>query len=360
MMSDASLSDLLARVETLEATISRLTAQPPSAARPADAESHAATPAEGGRRDRRDLLRLGSLALGAAAVGLAPRSAEAANGGPVLIGMTNEGTAATQLNMTEVNGTALIARGTAATGTSVGVIGDSFSPGPGSGGVFGTAHSATAFVIGVGGTSFSSDGVGVFGKAQSVTGGNVGVWGETRSADGFGVLGLNPGGHGVVGVTAGAGGAAVLGFDSGVADALAGFFLGSVLVTGDHTVLGTKSAAVPHPDGSHRLLYCLESPESWFEDFGKAQLHGGIADVVLDPEFTAVTNMDDYHVFVTPYDEHAALMVSERTPCGFRIVARDRTSGAQFSWRVVAKRKDVAAARLARVSIPPAPDMPSR
>jgi len=31
---------------------------------------------------------------------------------------------------------------------------------------------------------------------------------------------------------------------------------------------GPKSAAVPHPDGTLRRLYCVESPESWFEDFG--------------------------------------------------------------------------------------------
>jgi hypothetical protein len=32
-------------------------------------------------------------------------------------------------------------------------------------------------------------------------------------------------------------------------------------------------------DGSHRRLYCLESPESWFEDLGKGQLQGGQANV---------------------------------------------------------------------------------
>jgi hypothetical protein len=35
-------------------------------------------------------------------------------------------------------------------------------------------------------------------------------------------------------------------------------------------VSGTKSAAVPFPDGSQRALYCMESPELWFEDFGVA------------------------------------------------------------------------------------------
>ena len=33
-----------------------------------------------------------------------------------------------------------------------------------------------------------------------------------------------------------------------------------------------RSAAVPHPDGFHRRLYCIECPESWFEDFGEGTL----------------------------------------------------------------------------------------
>ena len=68
--------------------------------------------------------------------------------------------------------------------------------------------------------------------------------------------------------------------------------------------------------------------------------------------------MKDYHVFVTPYDEHAELMVGARTDCGFRITAKNDSSTVQFSWRVVAKRKDVSAERLAQVSIPVAPPSP--
>ena len=40
-------------------------------------------------------------------------------------------------------------------------------------------------------------------------------------------------------------------------------FDGPVLVNGNFTAIGgSKSAAVPHPDGTHRRLYCVESPES--------------------------------------------------------------------------------------------------
>ncbi|MDQ2784245.1 MAG: hypothetical protein M3Y58_04500, partial [Chloroflexota bacterium] len=47
----------------------------------------------------------------------------------------------------------------------------------------------------------------------------------------------------------------------------AGFFNGNLTV-----VNGNKNVAVPFPDGSHRLLYCVEAPEAWFEDFGTGTL----------------------------------------------------------------------------------------
>src|SRR5215207_3856366 len=80
--------------------------------------------------------------------------------------------------------------------------------------------------------------------------------------------------------------AAVVGATNGVAGAYAGAFYGPLVVSGNFTVVGgAKSAAVPHPDGSHRRLYCVESPESWFEDFGSAKLICGEAVVALDRDF---------------------------------------------------------------------------
>jgi hypothetical protein len=53
----------------------------------------------------------------------------------------------------------------------------------------------------------------------------------------------------------------------------AGYFTGRVFVNGPFTVVGgPKSAAVPHPDGSYRRMYCMEGTESWFEDVGRGQL----------------------------------------------------------------------------------------
>jgi hypothetical protein len=192
--------------------------------------------------------------------------------------------------------------------------------------------------------------------------------GPSPGAGGFGVYGISANGHGLVGATAAAGGAALLGASNGVVGAYAGVFYGPMVVTGSFTVFGAKSAAVPHPDGSHRRLYCLESPESWFEDFGKGQLECGRADVRIDPDFAAMVDLTDYHVFLTEYDTDALLRVHHRTAAGFAVEAdpdmatlkgkNESDLTGTFSWRVVAKRKDIKGERLAPVTIPPEPTLP--
>jgi hypothetical protein len=163
----------------------------------------------------------------------------------------------------------------------------------------------------------------------------------------------------LVGATAAAGGAAVVGATNGVAGAYAGAFYGPLIVSGNFTVVGgAKSAAVPHSDGSHRRLYCVESPESWFEDFGRATLVCGEALVTIDRDFAAVVDPADYHVFLTGYDGAADLSVYDRTPKGFRVRAKSGNGESTFSWRVVAKRKDIAAPRFETVEIPKEPTLP--
>jgi hypothetical protein len=51
--------------------------------------------------------------------------------------------------------------------------------------------------------------------------------------------------------------------------------------------------------------------------------------------------------------------VSEQSSSGFHIVAKDATSSGRFSWRIVAKRKDIAAPRFEAVTIPREPTLPS-
>ena len=193
--------------------------------------------------------------------------------------------------------------------------------------------------------------------------------GPGPGAGGFGVYGLSAKGHGLVGATAAPGGAAVVGASNGVVGAYAAAFYGSVIVSGDLTVVGgAKSAAVPHPDGTHRRLYCVESPESWFEDFGRGELACGRAEVTIDTDFAAVADTENYHVFVTAYDHDHQLHVTNRTPKGFTVQAdtamaalKGKTDGeltGAFGWRIVAKRKDIVGERLAEVTVPVEPTLP--
>jgi hypothetical protein len=228
--------------------------------------------------------------------------------------------------------------------------------------------SATSLSDGVGVQGESAGGYGVLGLIYNSNKNAVAMFGENQSTytggapgnGGFGLYGYSARGHGLVGATGTANAAAVVGATNGIAGAYAATFYGPVIVTGALTVLGPKSAAVPHPDGSRRLVYCVESPESWFEDFGTGQLDCGQAHVAIDPNFAAIANMDDYHVFVTVYDQHNDLMVSDRTPGGFRVRAKDDAGSAGFSWRIVAKRKDIVGERLATITVPSEPQLPPR
>jgi len=130
-------------------------------------------------------------------------------------------------------------------------------------------------------------------------------------------------------------------------------------------VNGPKNAAVPHPDGSHRLLYCLESPESWFEDFGEGKLANGRAEVKLDPDYAAVVHNDSYQVFLTEYGDFGGLYIANRGPASFEVRARGSAApNGAFGYRIVARRKDIPGPRLEKIKLPQPikelvkPDMP--
>jgi hypothetical protein len=227
-------------------------------------------------------------------------------------------------------------------------------------GVWGTGGQAG--VIGSG----SGSGVGI--QAYTQAGSGVGVRADSGSNDA--VVGSSSGARGVVGTTlsssgAGVHGVATSGGTSQVAvrgSSSAGFGLlasSTTGIAGNFTAIGAKSAAVAHPDGTHRLTYCMESPESWFEDFGRARLTGGHAEVPLDPDFAALVRTDDFHVFLTAEGETTGLYVADRSETGFQV--REQRGGSAevpFSYRVVARRRDVDTGRLPPVDLPEIPPEP--
>jgi hypothetical protein len=166
-----------------------------------------------------------------------------------------------------------------------------------------------------------------------------GVFGTSNQQ--AGVVGSSNGSYGVYGYSTNA--AAVVG-QAGPA-AYAGVFFGNVAINGDLTVGGSfnlKGCAVPFPDGTHRTLYCMESPEVWFEDFGAAKLERGRAIVKLDADFAKVIKRGDYKVFLTPEAECRGLSVRRKRAASFEVrELMGGKSSVAFSYRIVGRRRDV-------------------
>ena len=124
----------------------------------------------------------------------------------------------------------------------------------------------------------------------------------------------------------------------------AGYFDGNFTV-----VTGTKSAGVKMDNGEYRLLYCQESPENWFEDFGEGQLVNGKATIRMESLFLQTVNTKvKFHVFLTPHDEPITLAVTNRTPTSFEVKG-PAGSNLSFSYRIVAKRRGFENLRLAKM-----------
>jgi hypothetical protein len=235
---------------------------------------------------------------------------------------------------------------------SIGVLGQTGGKAPAfdvkttyTAGVVGTSRDATG-VIG-----FSQNNIGVLGVlgaggpavpvTQKPYAGVAGVRGTSDPM--AGVVGTSNASYGVYGFSTTYHG--VVGEIPATSAAYAGVFLGRVLINGDLTVAGAfnmKGCAVPFPDGTHRVLYCMESPEVWFEDFGSARLKLGRTVVKLDADFAKVIKRGDYHVFLTPRGDCRGLGVRRQGGASFEVrELMGGKSNVAFSYRIVGRRKDV-------------------
>ncbi|MEI7801488.1 MAG: hypothetical protein WCI97_02465 [Bacteroidota bacterium] len=201
----------------------------------------------------------------------------------------------------------------------VGLLG-SYTGATGSFGVFGI----------YGGTT--DTGVGVLGYNSKATGGiNIGVEGTyNTTAYGLGVVGVGYGG-----------GIPVAYNDYGVwgscSNLLGGF---AVYADGDLTCTGAKNASVGTSKGN-QLVYSIESPEVWFEDFGTATLVSGQATVTLDPLYLETVFIDANHpmiVTVTPQGDCKGLYVEPGTTSFTIKELNGGTSNINCSYRITCKR----------------------
>jgi hypothetical protein len=118
----------------------------------------------------------------------------------------------------------------------------------------------------------------------------------------------------------------------------------SIDPSGNFSCSGSKNAVVPVEGGKRQIaLAAIESPKNWFEDFGSAQLVGGLATVQLDPTFKQTVNANlEYHVFLTP---KRGLQGSVGPPRRPRLLSKyanwvAENSSVKFDYRITSLRKN--------------------
>ena len=247
---------------------------------------------------------------------------------------------------------------TATSGTTYGVYGSNASS---SGhGVYGHVTAGSGTTYGIWGESESTEGCGVFGKVSASTGQTYGVRGESESSDGVGVRGIcwngegtscgvrgetySTDGRGVYGVVATI---SVGGTAYGVYGSCAPARGYAIYAEGDFAASGAKNCIVKTSQGP-LLMYCQESPECWFEDFGEGQLVDGRCQIDLDPLFLETVTIDDANpmkVYVTPNGAMGEWWV-DKEATGFTVVAKEAGDGTRFDYRIVAKRNEYEQRRL--------------
>jgi hypothetical protein len=78
--------------------------------------------------------------------------------------------------------------------------------------------------------------------------------------------------------------------------------------------------------------------------------------VKIERDFAAVIRTGYYHVFLMPNGSSNGLYVSRRNTGGFVVREQnDAKNNLKFSYRIVAKRKDLKAERLAKITLPATP-----
>ena len=96
-----------------------------------------------------------------------------------------------------------------------------------------------------------------------------------------------------------------------------------------------------------RKLYAVESPENWFEDFGRAKLVNGRAVVKIEPVFAETVNTEvDYHIFAK--GNCRGLYVAHQGPGSFEVRELNKgKANITFDYRIVARRRAYEQVRLA-------------
>ncbi|UCE05244.1 MAG: hypothetical protein JSW07_16725, partial [bacterium] len=196
---------------------------------------------------------------------------------------------------------------------------------------------------GVIGENYENEGYGVHGLC-SVNG--IGVYGESNDV-GPGVYGNSAYGKGVYGE--GRTGVFGTGYHIGVRGSSTSG--DAVFASGSFAATGTKSAEVKLKNGTPIRLFAEEATEVYFNDYGEGTLSSGRAHIELDPIFLQTVTVNEQHpmkVFVQLEDDCNGVYVTNKATTGFDVAElHGGTSNAQFTYRVICKRKYYEGERLA-------------
>ncbi|HEV3089917.1 MAG TPA: hypothetical protein VGX91_00580 [Candidatus Cybelea sp.] len=244
----------------------------------------------------------------------------------------------------------------------------------GNSGVLGAANATTGGAAGVSGVSYASSGAGLAGYGYDASpdgvygsgskrgvygvGTQAGVVGASNSGGGYGVWAISStaakGSYVLYAEGEGSGGVCSIDYDANL--------------NCSGTIMGGQSVRTTHRTSAGRrvVAYASESTSQTIEDFGTAQMTGGIAEVQFDPSFAAtIDRMRGYYVFLTPLGNTRGLYVSGKGATSF--VVREVENGRSrlgFDYRVVAHPLDSnndrlpAAPPFHRAPVPPAPPPP--
>lgn len=109
---------------------------------------------------------------------------------------------------------------------------------------------------------------------------------------------------------------------------------------------GTVSTIVDGNDAgdSKKVMFAPEAPEVLFEDYGTGTLVNGSAQINIDPVFTQNIVVDDEHplkVFIQLEGDCNGVYVTNKSASGFLVKElQNGTSSVDFSWHIVANRKN--------------------
>ena len=263
------------------------------------------------------------------------------------------------------NASGVYGEATATSGRNYGVYGKSNSN-IGTG-VYGFASATSGGCFGVYGESYSTNGRAIYGWASATSGTTYGLYGRSDSPNGYGVCGYaaatSGNNYGVYGKSNSPSGIGVYGANLFPAMGYAGYFQGNAHVTGnltvdgDFSVSGAKNCVQPIDNGKKVLLYAMESPEIWFEDFGTAQMVNGQAVVLVEQVFAQTANIEmGYLIFLTPIGECNGLYISRKDKDSFEVrELGDGTSSITIDYRIVAKRRGYEEVRFEEFTEPEQP-----